>query len=255
MSLAVRLASAAFVAVVASALISGYVSMRAADAVVASSFQTSRDYSLASLGDLMDSLSEIGLDLRHMTTMQAVIERAKASDPSVLAIDIFGRNGRIVYSTDPNSVGLAVPDRWKEQMDGASKPTSAGRELFSFAERDELAIGTVVLDLIGQPLGGIVVTAELQTGMRQAIDLRILFGSAGAGIAAAVVAAALAARLARRLSQDVRRATDVIAMRPADAPSAGGLTKLAMSADRAWDGAEAAFGATLVELEHLDEAG
>ena len=169
----------AFASVLASALLTGYLVMRVSDQIAEASSETTRNYGLASLRDLMDGFVQIGFQLDRMTSLQSIIERDKALDPSVISIDIFGRDGQIVFSTDPAAIRLVAPPEWQQLAQSIGKGRAQGQSTFQLRERDEIETGTVVLDAIGQPLATIVVTAAQEQMRRNELGVDHRTGQSG----------------------------------------------------------------------------
>lgn len=56
----------------------------------------------------------LGLSLPAMDNIAAVIDAVAAEDDNILAIRVFGPQGRTLFDTDPQRIGTAVPGHWQE---------------------------------------------------------------------------------------------------------------------------------------------
>lgn len=83
----------------------------------AAQWQTRLDnHLLHQLQSLAENQLATGLQLDQMPALQDVIERAQGGFPRVLAIDVFDAGGTVLYSTDADSRGQPVPERWHQQL-------------------------------------------------------------------------------------------------------------------------------------------
>jgi len=80
----------------------------------------------------------VGMQFSELGTLTSFIEREKAADRLILAIDVFDPSGRVIYSTDPARVRREVPAAWLRAAE-RSKTTE-----WSAEESDEFIAGISV---------------------------------------------------------------------------------------------------------------
>ena len=104
------------------------------------------------LEDVRDSLEgemRVGLPLGSLSNAQSVLDKAVKTDPYILSIEAFDREGRTVYSTDRSFLFDIVPASWEQAWRHA-----AGGE-WSVKDRDSVALGLGLRDMLGQPTGSL----------------------------------------------------------------------------------------------------
>jgi len=141
------------------------------------------------LGDLGHNVEYglgLGLSLPAIRNIPSLIDQAKASDPNIQFINVFDKDGRILFDTDRGKVGRKVPANWlrnalrndKEAFWHVDLPNSyiiglqldnsfdqrEGAIVLAFAKGGVLAtLGQIRLDLISQ--GGIAAAIFGALGM------------------------------------------------------------------------------------------
>lgn len=189
----------------------------------------------------------IGLALDQISTLQERIEREKAGDSAVLAIDIFNTAGRTIYSTDRTLVGENVPTVWNER--------SVAPGIWQLTERGDTVFGTHFENDLGLA-GGISVTTSDRYRIARAESLGLnLAGIALALMAGGALFSGLAASsfgylVSRRFDQVAR----VLSGEPLSASADGSLPQLAVEARHSWIEAEARVDRGLGQLGALDDA-
>ncbi|MFG1393414.1 hypothetical protein [Xanthobacter agilis] len=189
----------------------------------------------------------IGLTLDQISPLQERIEREKAGDSAVLAIDIFNATGRTIYSTDRSLIGEAVPSVWVER--------SANVGIWQMTERGDTVFGTHFENDLGLA-GGISVTTSDRARVARAESLGLnLLGIAlaliaGGGVTAGLAASAFAYLMSRPFDQ-VARVLSAEALGPA---AEGSLPQIAQEARHSWIEAEARVDRGLGQLGALDDA-
>ena len=197
----------------------------------------------------------IGLSLDNLGMLQPQLERERSADPRLLALDIFAIGGRSAFSTDRGAVGETVPDSWTER---ARAETSG---IWRVEERGEIAYGRTVLNDIGLPVAGIVVTLSATDRARTQAEIDFRLAPIALPVAlAAAAAAALAGFLGgQALERPFARIADRLAASPA-APGEGRSQSLspaereAMAAAAAWTDAQEWQVSALRRLESFDDA-
>lgn len=189
----------------------------------------------------------IGLTLDEISPLQSSIEREKANDSGLVAIDVFNGAGRSVYSTDRGAVGEEVEKVWVDNL---------SREgLWRAVVRGETVFGTRFENDVGVA-GGIAVTVSGASRRARAealgVDLaaRAFVVSAGAlalGLAAAFAFAFARGRPFTRVSR-ILLGADV---RPAPQQR---LERLAVQVRETWSASDARITRGVSQLEALDDA-
>jgi len=90
----------------------------------------------STIDNSVESSLGLGMGFAELTTLPSLMERERASDPLVTAIDVFDPSGKIVYSTVAERVGSRVPDAWLATA-------SRAKEEWWVTEPRELVAGVV----------------------------------------------------------------------------------------------------------------
>lgn len=96
------------------------------------------------------SATDLGLSLSSVRNAQAILERARQTDPDVSTVHVFDQVGSIVHSTDPRHP-TSVPVEVLFAQSDAESPiwhTETGQNFLS---------GVTILDSAGKRLGGVLV--------------------------------------------------------------------------------------------------
>ncbi len=197
-------------------------------------------------GEAETSLS-IGLALDQVSLLQSRIEREKASDPSILAIDVFNPAGRAVYSTDLSLVGEAVAPDWVKRLAGAG--------IWRTTDRGESVFGTHFENDLGTA-GGIAVTVsdQAQENRMQTLGIDIVVRAFVLCCAASLIGFLAAVFFAHLMTRPFDRVARILAGEEAAAADEGSLGRLAAQARQSWSGAEARIDQGLSHLGALDDA-
>lgn len=190
----------------------------------------------------------IGLGLDQIGQLQNRIEREKANDPEVLAIDIFNAQGRSLYSTDLSAVGEKVADGWTRHLsrDGLWQDMTGADTIFGTRFENDLGVA-----------GGIAITVSDQTRNRraEALGLDLAARTLALGIGAALLAALAALAFAHLLTRPFEKVARILRGEPPPATTPGSLEHLATQARRSWGRAETQVDRGLSQLGALDDAG
>ena len=201
---------------------------------------------LGNLRSTTEANLSIGLALDQVSSLQTRIEREKAGDPSILAIDIFNLSGRSIYSTDRGAVGEAVPDTW-------SKPAGAD-EIWSLTSRGETVFGTRFDNDLG-PAGGISISVSdsARAGRNERLLTDLIGRTAAAAVAGVIVAALLAWAFAAAMTRPFRNVASILRGEDAAVVPGRGMEHLASQTRRAWTRSEERIDAGTRQLEALDD--
>lgn len=93
----------------------------------------------------------LGLNFAEIGTLQGLIEREKVADRLISAISVFDTGGRVLYSTQSDRVGQAVPANW---LGAATRTTS--RDWF-VEEPDEFTAGLALKNNFDLTVGHLVI--------------------------------------------------------------------------------------------------
>ncbi|HSO07624.1 MAG TPA: PDC sensor domain-containing protein [Pelomicrobium sp.] len=96
------------------------------------------------------SATDLGLPLASVRNAQAILERARQTDPDISAVHVFDRSGKIIHSTDRNHSTSVRAEALFAQ-------TRADGRLWYAETGDEFLSGVTIFDGASAPLGGILV--------------------------------------------------------------------------------------------------
>lgn len=187
-----------------------------------------------------------GLPLDQMPAIEALMEREKLSDPSILAIDVFYPEGRSVYSTDRGALGEPVLATWTEALRAPG--------LWQLSAHRELVLGTRIENELGTAAGGVAITLSGQPRETRDFALAVdLAGLTAIVTLAGVFLSGFAVRpLARVLTRRFARAANALtATEPA--PARGTLAQAAHEVRERWHASEAAAARAMQQLRALDD--
>lgn len=187
----------------------------------------------------------IGLRLEDLAIAQDMIERQRLADPSIVAIDILGPDGRTLFSTDRGVIGEAAPEAWR-------RAGAAAEEGWIVGEGEQIVFGAPIDIGIGQPVGEVVVAVAAEG---RGDPWRLLGGGTAAlvlaiGGLAGALAAALSYTAGRRATRPLAEAAAILAGAP---PGPGGGP--ARAARECRDAALADLDAAAVRIRAIDDAG
>lgn len=246
-----------FVSRLALLLAASVVTAIVATAVIAfgASERVSQDIERARVANLLAAIKQnaeaslsIGLALDQIATLQNRIEREKAGDPSILAIEVFNPSGRAVYSTDVSITGESVPAEWVRRLSAAGtwQTTERGETVFGSHFENDLGVA-----------GGIAVTVSDESHLnrmdRLAVDL--ILRAAPLALIAALAAALAAWAFSFLITRPFDRVARILGGIEVAGPDDGELARLAGQARAGWAAAEARIDRGLQQLGALDDAG
>lgn len=92
---------------------------------------------------------DVGLRLDEVRGAQQLLERAAASDPAMLSVEVYDTAGRVVFGTDRSFVGELIPQGWLDAWQGA------GAAQWHVVEEDAVVAGAPLVSSFGAIIGGI----------------------------------------------------------------------------------------------------
>jgi hypothetical protein len=202
---------------------------------------------LGTLRSTTEANLSIGLSLDQISLLQARIEREKANDSSVLAIDVFNSAGRSLYGTDRGSIGELVGENWIRKLgqDG----------IWHVATRGEVVFGTRFENDLGVA-GGIAVTVS-DAGRRNRTNILGLDLSARSALVAlaAIVSGALASlAFAHVMTRPFDRVTRILRGEEVRVGRNQPMELLAARVKENWTKADTRIDRGMEQLEALDDA-
>lgn len=101
---------------VAGLILSAVLVLGALDRLRVRAAESNTDFVLTQLGDSIESSVSLGLALPDIRIAQDLVERARAGNPDILAVEIFAPDGLSIFNTDRGSVGEPITDTWREAL-------------------------------------------------------------------------------------------------------------------------------------------
>lgn len=242
-----RLALLVIASVVAAVIAAGVLALGASERVSSEIERARVSHLLGTVKGTAEANLSIGLSLDQISLLQSRIEREKASDPSVLAIDVFNPAGRAIYSTDLGVVGEVVSPNWVSML------TDAG--IWRTREHGEAVFGTHFENDLGLA-GGIAVTVsdQAQDNRMRALSLDLLVRTFALCCAAALAALIAALAFAHVVTRPFDHVARILGGDEAPAVDDSPLARLAGQTRQAWAAAETRIDKGLRQLGALDDA-
>ncbi len=106
---------------------------------------------LSEVKSIVETSLNLGLPLKQLPNIGALLTDQAAEDNSILSIDIFDQNGSALFSTDSSFIDDLVAKAW---VDAAKENIS---DNWYVEERDANAIGLAISDNLGQIAGFVAV--------------------------------------------------------------------------------------------------
>lgn len=113
------------------------------------------DFLLSQLRDTVEANVGLGLPLSDVRVVQDVIERAKATDDQVLAVEVFSPDGISLFNTDRGSIGEAIPPIWQNAVRYRIE-----NERWRVEELGNIVVGAVIRNDFAEPLGYVALTVS-----------------------------------------------------------------------------------------------
>lgn len=168
----------------------------------------------------------LGLSFNELGMLPSLLEREKAADELMTGIDIFGADGKLVYSSDPARVGTTAPQPW---MEAAFQPNV--REWHSGTE-NELVAGIALKNNFDLTVGYLALRYTREYVDREVARMggELLIIGVVAFLAASLVASLALLVVLRRFERDMQAigariggADSGTPVPPAFAPAVDGL--------------------------------
>lgn len=190
----------------------------------------------------------LGLPLADVAVAQDMIDRQRAADPSVVAIDVLGPDARTVFSTDRGVVGEAAPPAWQDSL------AVAGGAAWAADDAGQLVFGAPLDVGIGRPVGEVAValSATEQQARGAALTADLVQVGLLALVVALVVAALAGLLVGRAMLRPFRSVTAILGGVPSAASDR--LAESARAAVAAADAATLDLERATATLRALDNA-
>lgn len=203
------------------------------DRLALRSSEANIDFLLGQLRDSIEANVGLGLPLANIRLVQNLVERAKAADDRVLAIEVFSPTGVSLFNTDRGSIGESIPAAWS----GVIRHRVVG-DRWRVEELGDIVVGEVMRNDFGEPVGYLAVTMSGEARNRHADGLLdALLARMAIVVPAGLAVVMLVAMVALdRATRDVRQLADLLLGRPvlgADARFAGAAEGARRAVDRA----------------------
>ncbi len=152
----------------------------------------------------IQSALALGLQFGDIGTLPGTLERERATDNLILSIDVFGVDGRLLYSTDRLRTARPVPAAWM----AATKSKRTGKDDWFVEAGNESAAGMSIENNFGLAIGYVALRYSYEqvedsihdVGRQLALASLVIFV-----LSASLSSLALLAVM-RRLSRDVTQA-------------------------------------------------
>ncbi len=129
-------------------------------------------YLVSSLKSAVEANLSLGLPIQDLPALQSKIERDRADEPNVRAIEIVGPNDIALYSTDRGAIGDSIPEVWRLAIEDSHQPTWVA------FDRGEVAIGEAIVNDFEQEIGQVVLIVS-QEQVTPATTLTLHYAALG----------------------------------------------------------------------------
>lgn len=113
------------------------------------------DFLLTQLRDTIEANVGLGLPLADVRVVQDLIERAKATDPQVLAVEVFSPDGLSLFNTDRGSIGEAISASWQNAVQ-----YRVVNERWRVEEFGNIVVGQVIRNDFNEAVGYLAITVS-----------------------------------------------------------------------------------------------
>ena len=215
MSPSFRAAFTLSVATVAGLLLAALLVFAALDRLRIQAAEANIDFALTQLRQSLESSVSLGLPLADVQIAQDLVERARASNPDILAVEIISATGLSLFNTDRGSLGEAITEQWADAISRAR-----GRR-WQVQEVGAIVFGDAIRNDFGERVGGIAITVSGEARVAHAnalVDALIPWFVTVAAAAALLVGGATLILL-RMTNRDFRQAAQRLTESLPTAPS------------------------------------
>lgn len=219
------------------------------DRLALRSSEANIDFLLGQLRRSVEANVGLGLPLANIRVVQNLVERAKATDGRVLAVEVFSPAGVSLFNTDRGSIGESIPAAWRS----AIRSRIVG-DRWRVEELGDIIVGEVMRNDFGEPVGYLAVTLSSEARDRHAEGLIVALSARLAWVAPIVLAAALvmAVFMFDWTTRDIRQLAAQLLGR--QAPGSGVFAGAAQDARSAVDRAVRDFERAADDVMKTDEA-
>jgi hypothetical protein len=187
------------------------------------------DFILTQLRDTIEANVGLGLPLADVRVVQDLIERARAADGQLLAVEVFSPDGVSLFNTDRGSIGESISSDWQRAVRFRLE-----NERWSVEEPGGIVVGQAIRNDFGEPVGYLALTLSGDAREKDAWSVLVAIAERAAFLVPAALLLVLLATTA--LFDRLDRGLKALAVRlksaslpPREAPPA---TELAALADR-----------------------
>lgn len=147
----------------------------------------------------IQSSMALGLQFSDIGTLPGTMDRERATDESILSIDIFDVDGKLLYSTDRLRATRGVPPTWL-----AAARQANGADWF-VKDGTESAAGTAIENNFGLRIGHVALrfSEEQVNASHSAVARELALSTAAVFVAAAALASLALLAVMRRLSKEL----------------------------------------------------
>lgn len=201
------------------------------DRLALRSSEANIDFLLGQLRHSVEANVGLGLPLANIRVVQNLVERAKATDSRVLAVEVFSPSGVSLFNTDRGSIGESIPAAWSSAI------RRIAGDRWRVEELGDIIVGEVMRNDFGEPVGYLAVTVSSEARDRHAEGLIVALSTRLALVAPLVLMAVLlvAAVMFGWTTRDIRQlAAQLGGQRaPSGGAFAGAVAGVRSSVDRA----------------------
>lgn len=194
---------------------------------------------LANLRTSIEAQLSLGLRLDQIAITQTLLERERAGDSAIRAIDVFDNAGNVLFSTDRGALGEPVADSWQQ----AGVQDSDGWWL---QERGDVVFGLRLENDLGATVGSIAVTVTVAERAQHSVEMLRFIVPLALGVT--VLAGLFGWLLVARLSRSAIRPFDRVVQQLTDGTATDSIDPLSQQAAAA----RATATTTLAALDKAD---
>lgn len=149
----------------------------------------------------IQSALALGLQFGDIGTLPGTLERERSTDDLILSIDVFGSDGRLLYSTDRLRTARPVPAEWM-------LAAKSGHKDWFVEAGNESAAGMAIENNFGLAIGHVALrySYERVEDSVHAVGRQLALGSLAIFAVAAALSSLALLGVMRRLSKDVAQA-------------------------------------------------
>ncbi|MDQ6435504.1 hypothetical protein RB623_15710 [Mesorhizobium sp. LHD-90] len=224
------------------------------DRVALRTAEANIDFLLTQLRDTIEANANLGLQLADVRVVQDLIERAKAADPQVVAVEVFSPEGISLFNTDRGSIGEAISGLWRTAV-----RYRVENERWRVEEFGNIVVGQAIRNDFGEPIGNLAITVSgaARADMARGVLTGLAWQAAWVAPAALLAVLAVLLVLFGLSSRPLTRLTERLAGEAAPLPDGAATAAYLADADRVRLSVERAvtdFDRAAVEVLKVDES-